>query len=159
MGDPGAECEWAGVVVVPCLCCVRHAAVLCACLTVPGMHRPRVPPPLSPRADAPPITFVVVQKRHHSRIFPMPQDQQNRDRSGNVLPGERAPGWVPQRGQGLMRLQPFLALLALLGLLAPPPACGAADRLSGRSRRPSRPAVQAPWWTAPSPTPLSSTST
>ncbi|KAL4452075.1 hypothetical protein ABPG75_007737 [Micractinium tetrahymenae] len=36
---------------------------------------------------APPITFVVVQKRHHTRLFPMPQDQQNRDRSGNIMPG------------------------------------------------------------------------
>ncbi|PSC71066.1 argonaute 1 isoform B [Micractinium conductrix] len=36
---------------------------------------------------APPITFVVVQKRHHTRFFPLPQDQQNRDRSGNILPG------------------------------------------------------------------------
>lgn len=39
-------------------------------------------------ADAPPITFVVVQKRHNTRLFPTPQDQQNRDRSGNCLPGE-----------------------------------------------------------------------
>ena len=38
-------------------------------------------------ADAPPITFVVVQKRHNTRLFPLPQDQQNRDRSGNILPG------------------------------------------------------------------------
>eukprot|EP00887_Chlorella_sp_A99_P007698 scaffold20.g7698.t1 len=36
---------------------------------------------------APPITFIVVQKRHHTRIFPLPTDQQNRDRSGNCLPG------------------------------------------------------------------------
>lgn len=36
---------------------------------------------------APPITFVVVQKRHNTRFFPLPQDQQNRDRSGNILPG------------------------------------------------------------------------
>lgn len=41
-----------------------------------------------PGADyAPPITFVVVQKRHNTRLFPTPQDQQNRDRSGNCLPG------------------------------------------------------------------------
>ncbi|CAB5168276.1 Piwi-domain-containing protein [Rhizophagus irregularis] len=33
----------------------------------------------------PPITFVVVQKRHHARFFPM--DKQNTDRSGNCLPG------------------------------------------------------------------------
>ncbi|KAK2643502.1 hypothetical protein Ddye_025265 [Dipteronia dyeriana] len=36
----------------------------------------------------PPITFIVVQKRHHTRLFP--SDHQNRnttDRSGNILPG------------------------------------------------------------------------
>ncbi|CAB5308685.1 unnamed protein product [Rhizophagus irregularis] len=33
----------------------------------------------------PPITFVVVQKRHHARFFPM--DRQNTDRSGNCFPG------------------------------------------------------------------------
>lgn len=56
-----------------------------------GARRPGLTPsphPASP-ADAPPITFVVVQKRHHTRLFPLPQDQQNRDRSGNVLPGEQ----------------------------------------------------------------------
>ncbi|KAL6780426.1 AGO1 [Auxenochlorella protothecoides x Auxenochlorella symbiontica] len=35
----------------------------------------------------PPITFVIVQKRHHTRFFPKSTDQSNRDRSGNVLPG------------------------------------------------------------------------
>ncbi|CAA7399444.1 unnamed protein product [Spirodela intermedia] len=33
----------------------------------------------------PPVTFVVVQKRHHTRFFP--RDRANTDRSGNVLPG------------------------------------------------------------------------
>ncbi|KAF5727497.1 argonaute family protein [Tripterygium wilfordii] len=36
----------------------------------------------------PPVTFVVVQKRHHTRLFP--SDHKNRaltDRSGNILPG------------------------------------------------------------------------
>ncbi|OWM73716.1 hypothetical protein CDL15_Pgr026820 [Punica granatum] len=33
----------------------------------------------------PPITFVVVQKRHHTRFFP--EDQRRTDRSGNILPG------------------------------------------------------------------------
>ncbi|CAD7705067.1 unnamed protein product [Ostreobium quekettii] len=32
----------------------------------------------------PPITFVIVQKRHHTRLFPV---DDNKDRSGNVLPG------------------------------------------------------------------------
>lgn len=44
-------------------------------------------PSIPPTADAPPITFCIVQKRHHTRLFPQPQDQQNRDRSGNVMPG------------------------------------------------------------------------
>ncbi|KAJ6852286.1 protein argonaute MEL1-like [Iris pallida] len=34
----------------------------------------------------PPITFVVVQKRHHTRLFPNVHNQQT-DRSGNILPG------------------------------------------------------------------------
>ncbi|KAE8674886.1 Protein argonaute 1A [Hibiscus syriacus] len=33
----------------------------------------------------PRVTFVVVQKRHHTRLFPT--DRNNSDRSGNVLPG------------------------------------------------------------------------
>ncbi|XP_047314074.1 protein argonaute MEL1-like [Impatiens glandulifera] len=36
----------------------------------------------------PRITFVVVQKRHHTRLFPMTHgDRHSTDRSGNVLPG------------------------------------------------------------------------
>ena len=61
-------------------------------------------------ADAPPITFVVVQKRHHTRFFPLPQDQQNRDRSGNILPGGQqctAGGWGRKTaGKGTCLLQP-----------------------------------------------------
>jgi len=34
----------------------------------------------------PPITFVVVQKRHHTRLFPGRPNEG--DRSGNILPGE-----------------------------------------------------------------------
>ena len=34
----------------------------------------------------PPITFVVVQKRHHTRLFPAKPNEG--DRSGNILPGE-----------------------------------------------------------------------
>ena len=52
-----------------------------------------------PLADAPPITFVVVQKRHHTRFFPLPQDQQNRDRSGNILPGGFPPASKSTRPQ------------------------------------------------------------
>lgn len=33
----------------------------------------------------PPITFVVVQKRHHTRLFPI--DNNCDPKSGNVLPG------------------------------------------------------------------------
>ncbi|KAG2670879.1 hypothetical protein I3843_14G106300 [Carya illinoinensis] len=36
----------------------------------------------------PPITFVVVQKRHHTRLFPMNHNSRDQtDRSGNILPG------------------------------------------------------------------------
>ncbi|KAI4383767.1 hypothetical protein MLD38_009569 [Melastoma candidum] len=36
----------------------------------------------------PPVTFVLVQKRHHTRFFPMTHgDRSSTDRSGNVLPG------------------------------------------------------------------------
>ncbi|KAG2670876.1 hypothetical protein I3760_14G107600, partial [Carya illinoinensis] len=36
----------------------------------------------------PPITFVVVQKRHHTRLFPINHnDRDQTDRSGNILPG------------------------------------------------------------------------
>ncbi|KAI3886395.1 hypothetical protein MKW92_039717, partial [Papaver armeniacum] len=36
----------------------------------------------------PPITFIVVQKRHHTRLFPANHmDRNTTDRSGNILPG------------------------------------------------------------------------
>ncbi|PIA43518.1 hypothetical protein AQUCO_01900127v1 [Aquilegia coerulea] len=36
----------------------------------------------------PPVTFVVVQKRHHTRLFPADHGNRNlTDRSGNILPG------------------------------------------------------------------------
>ncbi|CAK8563351.1 unnamed protein product [Lathyrus sativus] len=36
----------------------------------------------------PPVTFVVVQKRHHTRLFPNNHNDRNSaDRSGNILPG------------------------------------------------------------------------
>ena len=35
--------------------------------------------------EKPKITFIVVQKRHHTRLFP--NDRQWTDRSGNILPG------------------------------------------------------------------------
>ncbi|KAK9175700.1 hypothetical protein WN944_027707 [Citrus x changshan-huyou] len=37
---------------------------------------------------APPVTFVVVQKRHHTRLFPAEDNKRDlTDRSGNILPG------------------------------------------------------------------------
>jgi hypothetical protein len=33
----------------------------------------------------PPVTFVVVQKRHHTRLFPVKKEES--DRSGNIMPG------------------------------------------------------------------------
>nr|GEU52027.1 protein argonaute 5 [Tanacetum cinerariifolium] len=36
----------------------------------------------------PPVTFIVVQKRHHTRFFPVKHgDKASTDRSGNILPG------------------------------------------------------------------------
>ncbi|KAK2980070.1 hypothetical protein RJ640_028799 [Escallonia rubra] len=36
----------------------------------------------------PPVTFVVVQKRHHTRLFPVDHsDHSSTDKSGNILPG------------------------------------------------------------------------
>lgn len=36
----------------------------------------------------PRVTFVVVQKRHHTRLFPANhRDRSSTDRSGNILPG------------------------------------------------------------------------
>ena len=36
----------------------------------------------------PPVTFIVVQKRHHTRFFPVRHgDRGSTDRSGNILPG------------------------------------------------------------------------
>ncbi|XP_038990444.1 protein argonaute MEL1-like [Phoenix dactylifera] len=36
----------------------------------------------------PPVTFIVVQKRHHTRLFPQVHgDRNSTDRSGNILPG------------------------------------------------------------------------
>ncbi|KVI08186.1 Ribonuclease H-like domain-containing protein [Cynara cardunculus var. scolymus] len=35
----------------------------------------------------PPVTFIVVQKRHHTRFFPARHgDRQSTDKSGNILP-------------------------------------------------------------------------
>jgi eukaryotic translation initiation factor 2C len=40
----------------------------------------------------PPVTFVVVQKRHHTRLFANNhKDQRTVDRSGNILPGNLSP--------------------------------------------------------------------
>ena len=37
----------------------------------------------------PPVTFVVVQKRHHTRLFANNHnDRRSIDNSGNILPGE-----------------------------------------------------------------------
>lgn len=37
----------------------------------------------------PPVTFIVVQKRHHTRLFANNhRDRSSTDKSGNILPGE-----------------------------------------------------------------------
>lgn len=37
----------------------------------------------------PPVTFIVVQKRHHTRLFANNhRDRSSMDKSGNILPGE-----------------------------------------------------------------------
>ena len=45
-------------------------------------------------ADKIPIVYMVVQKMHHTRFFPI---DRNMDRSGNCLPGLRSclPCWAP----------------------------------------------------------------
>jgi eukaryotic translation initiation factor 2C len=38
----------------------------------------------------PPVTFIVVQKRHHTRLFAHNhRDRTSVDRSGNILPGNK----------------------------------------------------------------------
>ncbi len=50
----------------------------------------------------PPVTFVVVQKRHHTRLFACNHnDNRSTDRSGNILPGKSS--------------GPYLTLLELNG--------------------------------------------
>lgn len=40
----------------------------------------------------PPVTFVVVQKRHHTRLFANNhKDRSSTDKSGNILPGNFFP--------------------------------------------------------------------
>ena len=74
-----------------CLLITRWHLRTAQCTTpIPCLPLPAAPPP----ADSPPITLVIVQKRHNTRLFPMPQDQQNRDRSGNVLPGTVVDGQI-----------------------------------------------------------------
>uniref|UniRef100_A0A0E0D4M0 Piwi domain-containing protein n=1 Tax=Oryza meridionalis TaxID=40149 RepID=A0A0E0D4M0_9ORYZ len=44
----------------------------------------------------PPVTFVVVQKRHHTRLFPEDHHASNQmDRSRNILPGNKPPHALP----------------------------------------------------------------
>lgn len=49
--------------------------IMAVCRALPGGYNPK-------------ITYIVVQKRHHTRIFP--QDPREADRNGNVLAGEGA---------------------------------------------------------------------
>ncbi|GES89957.1 piwi domain-containing protein [Rhizophagus clarus] len=57
----------------------------------------------------PTITFVVVQKRHHTRFFPM--DRQNTDRSGNCLPGTVVDGNITHPFEFDFYLQSHAGLL------------------------------------------------
>ena len=103
MGDPAADCERGGGAgrEAGAGCCGGAAARRCPRFGRQGGRQggagrgaaahpvTTALPPFTarPPADAPPITFIIVQKRHQTRLFPMPQDNQNRDRSGNILPG------------------------------------------------------------------------
>lgn len=50
------------------------------------------------------MTWIVVQKRHHLRLFP---GDQNKDRSGNTVPGEHHSGKGFVRGLSLLDLLTF----------------------------------------------------
>ncbi|KAI7984826.1 Protein argonaute MEL1, partial [Camellia lanceoleosa] len=53
----------------------RQGFIIQACVSLEEHYLPRV-------------TFVVVQKRHHTRLFPADHnDRRSTDRSGNILPG------------------------------------------------------------------------
>jgi hypothetical protein len=57
-------------------CDVPHHRVTQACASLEANYQPKV-------------TFVVVQKRHHTRLFAHNHNDQNSiDRSGNILPGK-----------------------------------------------------------------------
>ena len=66
------------ILSIPCLTDSRHwvMQLAAACL---GMGDPN-------SEYRPPVTFVVVQKRHHTRLFPARPNEG--DRSGNIMPGQ-----------------------------------------------------------------------
>lgn len=75
--------------------CVTCICVSCAPKQVQKAEIPQVVAALRELnerdAELIPVTFLVVQKRHHTRLYPT---DRNMDRSGNVLPGGGFPGSV-----------------------------------------------------------------
>ena len=71
----------------------RRSLVHCLCVSLDAAQRTRPCHCAQIRAACtdvrpdyrPPVTFLVVQKRHHTRLFPM--SSREGDKSGNVMPG------------------------------------------------------------------------
>ena len=57
----------------------------------------------------PPVTFVVVQKRHHTRLFASNHnDNRSTDRSGNILPGKFVNDFVQRKLRSLPAVNEYV---------------------------------------------------
>ena len=69
------------------LCLSNSALILFGCINSVPFFWPKACASLQEDYQ-PPVTFVVVQKRHHTRLFP--EVHKKNDKSGNILPGKCA---------------------------------------------------------------------